>query len=87
MVCELGEGPSYDPGSGKLFWFDIVGSKLLEKKFPDGATVVHDLPFMASAIAIVDADRQLIVAENGLHFATSAPARSPCTRRSKPTIR
>src|SRR5688500_10651617 len=68
VACELGEGPSYDPGSEKLFWFDIVGRRLLEKKFPDGATVAHDLPFMASAIAIVDADRQLLVAENGLYL-------------------
>jgi sugar lactone lactonase YvrE len=67
VVCELGEGPSYDPGSGKLFWFDIVGRKLLEKKFPDGPTIGHDLPFMASAIATIDAERQLVVAEDGLY--------------------
>ncbi|NGO51270.1 SMP-30/gluconolactonase/LRE family protein [Allomesorhizobium camelthorni] len=68
VACELGEGPSYDPDSGKLFWFDIVGRKLMEKAFPDGATIAHDLPFMASAIAFVDADRQLLVAENGLYL-------------------
>jgi sugar lactone lactonase YvrE len=68
VACELGEGPSYDPGSAKLFWFDIVGRKLMEKVFPDGETVAHDLPFMASAMAVVDAGRQLIVAENGLHI-------------------
>jgi sugar lactone lactonase YvrE len=66
-VCELGEGPAYDPGSGKLFWFDIVARKLLEKAFPDGPTIVHDLPFMASAIATIDAGRQLLVAEDGLY--------------------
>ena len=68
VVCELGEGPSYDPASGKLFWFDIVGKKLLEKKFADGPTIVHDLPFMASAIATIDADRQLIAAEDGIYI-------------------
>jgi len=67
LACELGEGPAYDPGSGKLFWFDIVGKKLLEKKFPDGPTTLHDLPFMASAIAAIDAERQLLVAEDGLY--------------------
>jgi sugar lactone lactonase len=66
-VCELGEGPSYNPATETLFWFDITGRKLLEKKFPDGRTVVHDLPFMASAIATVDAERQLLVAEDGLY--------------------
>ena len=67
VVCELGEGPSYDPASGKLYWFDIVRKKLIEKKFPDGATIVHDLPFMASAIAMIDDGRQLIAAENGIY--------------------
>ena len=67
VACELGEGPSYDPASGRLFWFDIAGKKLLERLFPDGPTVVHDLPFMASAIAFVDDDRQLVVAEDGIY--------------------
>ena len=66
--CTLGEGPSYDPASGKLFWFDIEGRRLLEKLFPDGRTVVHALPFMASAIGFIDERTQLIVAENGLHL-------------------
>lgn len=65
-VCELGEGPSYDPGRNRLFWFDIVGRKLLEKAWPDGETIVHDLPEMASAIAILDAERQLLFTETGL---------------------
>ena len=68
VVCELGEGPCFDPATGRLFWFDIVGKKLLEKKFPDGPTIVHELPFMASAIAMVDDDRQLVVAEDGLYI-------------------
>ena len=68
VVCELGEGPSYDPTSGKLYWFDIVGKKLLEKKFADGPTIVHDLPFMASACATIDAGRQLIAAEDGIYI-------------------
>jgi sugar lactone lactonase YvrE len=67
VVCELGEGPAYDPAAGKLFWFDIVGKKLLEKKFPEGPTIVHDLPVMGSAIATIDAERQLLVAEDGLY--------------------
>lgn len=66
-VCELGEGPSYDPDSGKLFWFDITGKRLLEKRYPDGATVAHDLPCMGSAIATIDGDRQLLVGEDGIY--------------------
>ena len=66
VVCQLGEGPSYDPDTDTLFWFDILGRKLLEKKLPDGQTVVHDLPWLASAIAVVDPGRQLLVTEAGL---------------------
>jgi sugar lactone lactonase len=65
-VCELGEGPSYEPDRDRLFWLDIVGRKLLEKAWPDGETIVHDLPEMASAIAVIDAERQLLFTETGL---------------------
>jgi sugar lactone lactonase YvrE len=33
-ICELGEGPSYDPATDTLFWFDIVNGKLLESRSP-----------------------------------------------------
>lgn len=65
-ICELGEGPSYDPGTDALFWFDIVNGKLLEKPLA-GALKVHDLGLMASAIAIIDDARQLIATEKGLY--------------------
>src|SRR3954466_855886 len=64
-ICELGEGPSYDPGIDTLFWFDIVNGKLLEKPLA-GALKVHDLGVMASAIAVIDDKRQLIATETGL---------------------
>lgn len=72
IACQLGEGPTYDPASGTLYWFDIVGKKLLEKRMPDGQVVVHDLPEMASALAVIDADRQLLVTETGLHIRDKA---------------
>lgn len=71
VVCELGEGPSYDPATGKLFWIDITGRKLLEQRYPDGNTLVHDLPVMTSAIAVIDGDRQLLVTELGLQIRDS----------------
>jgi sugar lactone lactonase YvrE len=67
IACELGEGPSYDPATDTLFWFDILGRKLLERKFSGGETVVHYLPEMASAIATIDGGRQLLVTETGLY--------------------
>ncbi|MER8643974.1 MULTISPECIES: SMP-30/gluconolactonase/LRE family protein [unclassified Mesorhizobium] len=66
-VCELGEGPSYDPATDTLFWFDIVNGLLLEQGVASGALKVHDLGQMASAIAIIDDHRQLIATETGLH--------------------
>lgn len=75
IACELGEGPAYDPDRNRLYWFDISGKKLLEKAWPDGATVVHDLPFMASAIAVIDDERQLIAAEDGLHVRDAVSGR------------
>ncbi|ESX49649.1 gluconolaconase [Mesorhizobium sp. LSHC426A00] len=66
-VCELGEGPSYDPATDTLFWFDIVNGLLLEQGVTSGARKVHELGQMASAIAIVDDNRQLIATETGLH--------------------
>ncbi len=66
-VCELGEGPSYDPATDTLFWFDIVHGHLLEQKLSGGAVKVNELGQMASAIAVIDEGRQLIVTETGLH--------------------
>ncbi|MEI9407633.1 SMP-30/gluconolactonase/LRE family protein [Mesorhizobium salmacidum] len=65
-VCELGEGPSYDPATDALFWFDIVNGQLLEKPVAGGALKIHELGRMASAIAIIDDKRQLIATETGL---------------------
>ena len=48
-VCELGEGPSYDPATDTLFWFDIVHGHLLEQKLSGGAVKVNELGQMASA--------------------------------------
>lgn len=64
-ICQLGEGPSYDPATDALFWFDIVNGKLLEKPLT-GALKIHELGQMASAIAVIDDQRQLIATETGL---------------------
>ena len=67
-ICQLGEGPTYDPMSNRLFWFDIMGRRLLEKAWPDGETIVHELPEMASALAVIDETRQLMLTETGLYL-------------------
>ena len=68
IACELGEGPTYDPASDTTYWFDIEGKSLLEKPGDTSRTIVHPLPFMASALAVVDGQRQLIAAQDGLYL-------------------
>ncbi|RUW52962.1 MULTISPECIES: SMP-30/gluconolactonase/LRE family protein [unclassified Mesorhizobium] len=74
-VCELGEGPSYDPATDALYWFDIVNCRLLEKSVAGGALKIHELGQMASAIAIIDDKRQLIATETGLFVRDVATGR------------
>lgn len=75
VVCELGEGPSYDAAARAMFWFDINGRRLLEKRDGSDETIVHALPFMASAIAAIDEERQLVASETGLHVRDRATGR------------
>lgn len=63
---ELGEGPTYDPLSGSLFWFDILGKTLCELTVETGAVVKHALPFLGSVLAVIDENRQLIASDQGL---------------------
>ncbi len=89
-ACRLGEGPSYEAETDTLFWFDILGKTLIEYPFATQKLRLHDLPFMASAIFSIDAQRQLILAENGFHlrdratgtlnFHTAVEADNPITR-------
>ncbi|SJZ95883.1 SMP-30/gluconolactonase/LRE family protein [Consotaella salsifontis] len=67
-ASELGEGPVYDPIDDTLWWFDILGKTLIEHRFATSETKVHELPFMASAMGLVDADHHLIAAEDGLYL-------------------
>ena len=53
------------------------GKKLLEKKFPDGPTIVHELPFMASAIATDVAIRS--ASSMGSCFSRSSRASTACS--------
>jgi sugar lactone lactonase YvrE len=66
IACELGEGPSYDPRTDTLWWFDIVGRRLLEHTFEKSQTMVYELPVMASAIAFTRDGGQIVVTERGV---------------------
>ncbi|MGH6858610.1 MAG: SMP-30/gluconolactonase/LRE family protein [Phyllobacterium sp.] len=67
VPCQLGEGPGYDPLTGMVWWFDIVTGRLFEKPLVgDGSVGIHSLGQMASALGVVDENRQLIATETGL---------------------
>jgi len=66
--CHLGEGPTYDPATDTAWWFDIREGKLFEAQLGSGQIRVHPLGRMASALGRIDAERQLIVAEDGLYI-------------------
>jgi len=65
---ELGEGPTFDPESQTAWWFDIVGKKLISHDFREEKTSFHKLDLMASMLAVVDDNRQLLATENGLYL-------------------
>jgi len=64
----LGEGPTYDPQTDTAWWFDIVGRKLFEYSLGSDTAKIHDLPVMASVLARVDGERQVIATETGLYL-------------------
>ncbi len=65
--CHLGEGPTYDALTDTAWWFDILEGRLFEAQLGSGQVRIHPLGRMASALARIDAERQLIVAEDGLY--------------------
>ena len=66
--CHLGEGPTYDAATDTAWWFDIPEGRLFEAQLGSGQVRIHHLGKMASALARVDGERQLIVAEDGLYI-------------------
>ena len=73
--CQLGEGPTYDPSTGTAWWFDILERRLFECRIASGVTTIHTLPRMGSALARIDAGRQLVVTDDGLYVRTMSDGR------------
>jgi sugar lactone lactonase YvrE len=63
-VCTLGEGPLWHPLREQLFWFDILGNRLLSQG-PNGPEA-WAFDENVSAASWVDEDRLLIASESGL---------------------
>jgi sugar lactone lactonase YvrE len=67
-----GEGPTYDPLTDTAWWFSIGNRELHELNLATGKKSRHELPFMASVLARIDNERQMIASEHGLHVRTVA---------------
>ena len=63
-ICELGEGPLWHPDRQQLFWFDILGKRLLTQS-PDGPQEWH-FPELVSAAGVIDRDTLMIASESAL---------------------
>ena len=63
-ICELGEGPLWHPGRQELFWFDILGKRMMSR----GGHGVRDWAFdrHVSAAGWIDHDSLLIATETDL---------------------
>jgi sugar lactone lactonase YvrE len=62
--CELGEGPLWHPKRGQLYWFDILGKRLMTAG-PDGPQEWH-FAHMVSAAGWINAREILIASEVAL---------------------
>ncbi len=72
--CELGEGPLWHPGKAQLFWFDILGRRLLTRG-PEGAQEWR-FAEMVSAAGWTGGDGLLVASETRLfRFDLSTGAR------------
>ena len=63
-ICDLGEGPFWHPDRQQLFWFDILGKRLLTQS-PDGPQEWH-FPELVSAAGVIDRDTLMIASESAL---------------------
>lgn len=65
--CLLGEGPLWHPERGQLFWFDILGNRLLSQ---DDSGVALEWAFdeNVSAAGWVDQDTLLVASETALQL-------------------
>lgn len=64
-ACELGEGAFWHPERRQLFWFDILGKRLLSRT-EEGA-LSWDMGEHASAAGWIDRETLLIATETGLY--------------------
>lgn len=74
--CELGEGIFWHPDRGQIFWFDILGRRLMTVE--DGTPRAWDMPELTSAAAVLSRDELLLATETAfVRFNLVTGARTP----------
>ncbi len=63
-LCQLGEGPLWHPLRNQLFWFDILGKKLLSQK--DGLQQEWQFEEHVSAAGWLDEEHLIVASESAL---------------------
>ncbi len=63
--CDLGEGPLWHPLRQQLFWFDIIGKRMLSRS--DAGPLDWPMEDMTSAAGWISRDELLIASESGLY--------------------
>ncbi|MDJ0612522.1 MAG: SMP-30/gluconolactonase/LRE family protein [Rhizobiaceae bacterium] len=64
-TCILGEGPLWHPIRKQLFWFDIIGKKLLSQS--NGEKLEWQFEECVSAAGWIDTETLLVASETGLY--------------------
>ena len=63
-ACQLGEGPLWHPERQQLFWFDILGKRLMSR---DGDTALAwEFDEYVSAAGWIDRDTLMIASQSAL---------------------
>ena len=86
--CELGEGPLWHPTRKQLFWFDIIGNRMLSQT-PEGPQEWH-FSERVSAAGWLGHDEMMIASETGLfrfHLVTGARDALAAVERDTPATR
>ncbi len=75
-ICTLGEGPLWHPLRQQLFWFDIIGQRLLTRT--DAGPAEWHFPEMVSAAGWIDHDTLLVASETAVsRFNLATGTRTP----------
>ncbi|MCW4153121.1 SMP-30/gluconolactonase/LRE family protein [Vreelandella janggokensis] len=73
--CELGEGPQWDAGSGRLYWCDILGKCLHWQSLENGEHGHYPLEQRVSLATPLNDGRLMLVGEHSLSLLNPATQR------------